>query len=109
MKREYADHVDCSEAIAQYLIGNVPAPWRIIEASIAIEHDIEMVTSELKYWPRGEAAPKWFGIDDAEEDVEFGNCFVQLARLLRTPEQGLFQRCRFSLEPNGHYRSEYEY
>jgi hypothetical protein len=110
MDRSYADHIECSEAIARYLTANVPAGWSRIEASVRIEHDIEMVTSELKYWPLASAlGPEWFAIEDAEEDVEFGNCFIQLALLIRGSDNDLFKQCVFSLSPDGRFHAKYEY
>jgi hypothetical protein len=109
LKHVYANHVDCTDAIARYLVRNVPGQWKRIEALIEVEHDIEMVTSELIYRREGKSEPEWFTIEDGEEDMEFGDCFVQLARLLSTPGQGLFKKCRFAVNPDGRYRAEYEY
>lgn len=107
---KYSDHLECSEAIAGFLVRNVPAPWRLIEVLVKVQHDIEMVTAELIFYPPEPGSKKkWFGIEDAAEDVEFGDCFVQLAKLVSSPERGLFKRCKFSLEPDGQYRAEYEY
>lgn len=107
----FSNHIECSEAIAGYLVRNVTAPWRLIEVVVKVQHDIEMVTAELIYYPSAPpgAKKKWFGIEDASEDVEFGRCFVELAKLTSTAGHGLFKRCKFTLEPNGKYRTEYEY
>lgn len=110
VQRRYSDPIECSEAIARYLTRNVRAKWRLIEALVKIDHEVDMVTSELIYYPSTSGAKKeWFGIEDGEEDVEFGDCFLQLAKLVGTPERGLFKGCRFTLQPDGHYRTEYEY
>jgi hypothetical protein len=58
----YSNHIECSEAIAAYLVRNVPTPWRLIEVLVKIQHDIEMVTAELIYYPPAPGAKKkWFG------------------------------------------------
>lgn len=108
--RKFSDHIECSQAIATHLVRNVPAPWRKIEVAVDIVHEEEMVTTECIYYPPASDAEKeWFGIEDAYENVLFGNCFIDLAHLTSTPEQGLFKRCKFTLEPDGKYRAEYEY
>jgi len=109
MERQYSNYIECSEAIASYLMCNVPAPWRSIEALVEIDHEDEMVTSELIYYPDQTGAKDWFAIHDGEEDAEFAACFRQLARLVSTPERGLFSKCKFTLQPDGRYRTEYEY
>jgi hypothetical protein len=110
LKQHYTNHVDCTDAIARHLARNVPGKWRRIEAQVKVNHEIEMVTRELVYYPPGSSSKKeHFRIEDGEEDVEFGDCFVQLAGLLSTPEKGLFEKCRFTLESDGKYRAEYEY
>lgn len=107
---QYSNHIECSEAIATHLVRNVPAQWRLIEVLVDIVHEDEMVTTECIYYPPASRAKKeWFGIDNAYENVEFGRCFIQLAHLTSTPERGLFKRCKFTLESDGKYRTEYEY
>lgn len=110
MQHNYSDHIECSEAIAGYLVRNVPAKWRLIEALVKLNHEANIVVSELIYYPTSRGAKKeWFDIEDGEEDAEFGDCFRQLARLVGTHERGLFKKCRFVLQPDGCYRIEYEY
>jgi hypothetical protein len=107
---KYSNHIECSEEIVAHLARNVPAPWRLIEVLAEIVHEDEMVTTECIYYPTARRAKKdWFGIDDAHENVRFARCFIELAHLTSTPELGLFKRCKFTLESDGKYRTEYEY
>ena len=47
MKHTYTNHIDCIDALARYLVRNVPDKWRRIEAFVEVDHEVEMVTSEL--------------------------------------------------------------
>lgn len=107
---KHLNHIECSEAIAAHLVRNVPAPWRRIEVLVKIDYDDDMVSTQCTYYPSARDVEKrFFGIEDAHENVDFARSFKELAHLTSTPELGLFKRCKFTLEPDGKHRAEYEY
>lgn len=110
MTTRHSNHIECSEAIAMHLVRNAPAPWRRIEVLADLDLDVDMVTTQCTYLPTTPGAEKdFFRIEDAHEALDFVRCFVDLAHLTSTPEAGLCKRCKFTLESDGTYRTEYEY
>jgi hypothetical protein len=109
MIEESEDQKSCLEAIGRYLIESVPEPWTEIDACAELlSHGLINVAT----FYRPERDPKLyepFMIEDGATDFQFAQCFQRLARLVSTPEKGLFKKCSYHLKSNGAYSADYVY
>ena len=106
MTTKYKDAFECYEVIGRWLTEEAPAPWKTIVVDfklIAIDDVSEYV---IKYYPvKAPTVGKQIFIDESE----LWDAFYQLARLTRSPEKGLFKKCKFTLFDTGKYTSDFEY
>jgi hypothetical protein len=109
MSEEFEDQKSCLEAIGRYLIGSVPEAWTEIDARAELlAHGLINVASF--YRPeRDPTLYEPFMIEDGATDFRFAQCFQKLARLVSTPDKGLFKECRYHLSSNGKYSADYVY
>ena len=103
------DQKSCLEAIGRYLIDAAPEPWSEIDVHAQLlEHGLINLASF--YRPKRDLRlHEPFMIEDAVTDFEFAQCFQTLARLVSTPEKGLFRECRYHLKSDGTYSADYVY
>jgi hypothetical protein len=105
----FPDHQSCLEAIGQYVLDFAPEPFVDAEVNAKVFDD-GLITLESFYRPeRDPSIREVFEIEDAATDFEFAMCFQQLAKLVSTPEKGLFKECNYRLKGDGSYSADYVY
>ena len=99
----FQDPIECYEAIASLLSKAVPEPWSDIRVKVELDEESVDMTSD--YAPS--RSPR------SRREIDYvpglGDCFYDLARLVSTPEKGLYKRCVFILSRDGKYDTQFEY
>jgi|SRR5215831_2091088 len=109
MNPKFTDQKECLEAIGRALLKGVPEPWTQIDALIERRGN-GLIGYELSYRPeRDPSLVEPFVVGNAAAGVDFADCFNQLARLISTPEKGLFRDCIYQIKRDGKYTADYKY
>ena len=103
---QFATPFECYEAIGRWLSEAAPEPWTTITVEFEII-EIDDVSEQCIYYTPKDLARRegQFFIDD----LAFGDCFHQLARLTKKPGINYFQKCQFALSDAGSYRVNFTY
>jgi hypothetical protein len=103
MEREFEDHHQCMETIANLLMEVIPEPWNDIELEVTRESlgELEFLAS---YKPR-----KGGERQDLEVPYELGPWFMELGELVGRPQNGTYKACRFSVTSDRQYKAEFVY
>ena len=99
----FEDQDDCCETIAKYMDEAVSSPWSEIQVDVKLDGEAIYLVSS--YLPSGGAE----GWRECLAHDYVAECFYQLARLVSTPEKGLFKKCVFTLKSDGRYNADFYY
>lgn len=106
---EFADQKECLEAIGAFLVENATEPWTEIQI-VAEVFDDGLVSMQMHYRPEADPSQLvWYEIEDGATEVNFAQCFQELADLVQAPGQGRFRECRYHLKNGGEYAADYVY
>jgi hypothetical protein len=105
---KFSDQRSCLEAIGRILVDNVPAEWVSIQ-TIAEPFEDGAILQSFYQPVDSNAGAEPFAVESAATEVDLAMCFVDLARLLETAEDGRFKKCYYTLESTGRYHADYEY
>lgn len=99
---DFQDPIECYQAIGSALAGAAKRPWD----RIVLEADLDgpQVDAVVASWRQGEPKPDYLtGVPRLASHV------YDLARLISTPEKGLFNRLEFVLHADGRYETRFTY
>ncbi len=99
----FEDQSDCCQTIAKYMDEAVSRPWS--DVRIDVKLDGEAIYLVSSYQPRDSIGKR----EECLVDDFVAECFYQLARLVSTPEKGLFKECVFILKSDGKYNADFVY
>lgn len=100
---EFQDPIECYERIGFLLSGAVAEPWQDIRVEVELDESAVHMSSD--YGPLGSTGER----KEIDYVPGLGRCFYDLARLVSTPEKGLYKKCVFTLTEDGRYNTTFEY
>jgi hypothetical protein len=98
----FKDPIECYEAIAREATSLVAQrDWK----EIRIECELDGNSTDMLF----EVVDAKGNKDYSTQPSRLPEYFFELARLVSTPEKGLYKVCRFSLKHDGKYAADFDY
>ena len=98
----FNDQIECYQAIANDLVSSTERAWDKIQVNVERISEDSINTQVIYYLCDG-------GVVGSTEAQMVPFYFDSLARLISTPEKGMFEKCVFTLHSDGKYNAEFEY